>query len=53
MTYTSFITANAVLGAIALYGLLQLLVGAIWSDQRHFEAQVRELPHRERERIAA
>lgn len=53
MTYASLITANAVAGAVVVYGLLHLLVAAIWSDQRHSDAQIRELPAREHERIAA
>jgi len=53
MTSTALITANVVLGAIVVYGLLHLLVSAVWADRCTTEAQIRELPHRERERIAA
>lgn len=53
MTTTTLITINAVLGAVVLYGLLHLLIDAVASGRHTTEAQLRELPQHERERIAA
>lgn len=53
MTITSLITLNAVLGAVVLYSLLQLLAHGIRSDRVQERAAVRSLPQRDSRDIAA
>jgi hypothetical protein len=51
MTLTTLITLNAVLGAIVVYGIVLLHAHGIRRGRE--EAQVRALPERDRDRIAA
>jgi hypothetical protein len=51
MTLTTLITVNAVLGAIVVYGIVLLHAHGIRRGRE--EAQVRALPERDQQRIAA
>lgn len=54
MTLVTLIIVNAALAAAVVYGIVTLLAHGIRSDRfRQFEAEVRELEHRELDRIAA
>jgi hypothetical protein len=53
MTLTTLITVNAILGAIVVYGLVLLLGHGIRSDRTGVHTQVRPLPQRGEDRLAA
>jgi hypothetical protein len=53
MTLTALITLNAVIGAVVVYGLVLLLGHGIRSDRVGIEAQVKPLPQRGEDRLAA
>ena len=57
MTLLTLITVNAVLAALAVYGIVFLLRHGIRSDVRaieqHLRSSVHRLPERQRDRIAA
>jgi len=57
MTILTLITVNAVLAALAVYGIVFLLHHGIRSDVRaveqHLKSALHRLPERERDRLAA
>ena len=56
MTFSTLIILNAALGLALVYALVHLLAQAIHADGRHRAtraAEIRSLPSRERDRVAA
>ena len=56
MTYSTLIIVNATLGLVLVYALVHFLAQAIRADGRHRAvraAEIRSLPSRERDRVAA
>jgi hypothetical protein len=49
----TLILVNAVLGAVVVYGLVAFLVSAIHTDRVVQRVQVRRLPERRRDQLAA